>query len=73
MEIGINLQIQMLKENLTKVINDSKLPIAITQMALFELTAQVNNVAAQQIQIERQAFEKAQEEVKTDGKEIHKA
>lgn len=71
MEIGINLQIQMLKENLTKVINDSKLPITITQMALFEITAQVNNVAAQQIQIERQALEKAQEEVKEDGKEIY--
>jgi hypothetical protein len=66
MEIGINLQIQMLKENLTKVINDSKLPITITQMALFEITAQVNNVAAQQIQIERQAFEKAKEEVNED-------
>lgn len=67
MDKGINLQIQEFKEKLANVINESKMPIAITQMALFELTSQVNNAATQQIQIERQAFLKAQEEVKKDA------
>ncbi|HHV09966.1 MAG TPA: hypothetical protein GXX75_06790 [Clostridiales bacterium] len=61
---GINLQIQELKENLTNVINESNLPITITQMALFELTSQVNSIAAQTIEAERKSHE---EEAKKDG------
>ena len=66
-EKGINLQIQELKEKMTKVINEAKLPITINQMALFELSTQVNNLAAQTIEAERKAYEKSEEGVKEDG------
>lgn len=62
MEKGINLQIFELKEKLTKVINDSKLPITVTQMALFELSAQVNGVAMQEIEKERTAYKEGEQD-----------
>ncbi|HHV10414.1 MAG TPA: hypothetical protein GXX75_09085 [Clostridiales bacterium] len=68
MEKGINLQIHELKENMTQVINDAKLPIAVVQMALFELTAQVNNISAQTIENERKAYQEGENQ---NGKEIH--
>jgi hypothetical protein len=66
--MGINLQIQQLKENLAGVINEAKLPPTIVQMALFEITSQVNAQAAQVIEAEKKALE---EGVKDE--EIHKA
>ncbi len=66
---GLNLQIFEMKEKITKVINDSKMPIAITQMALFELSSQVNAIASQTIEAERKAHEEGGKE---DGKEIYK-
>jgi hypothetical protein len=68
MQKGINLQIFEMKEKITKTINEANMPIAITQMALFELSAQVNGIAAQTIEAERKAFE---EGGKGDGEEIH--
>lgn len=69
---GINLQIQEFKENLLNVINESKLPPAIVQMALGELTAQVDRITEQALEKERQAYEKTQEGEITDGQEICK-
>jgi hypothetical protein len=69
MKKGINLQIFEMKEKITKVINEANMPVTITQMALFELSAQVNGIAAQTIEEERKAFE---EGGKVDGEEIHK-
>jgi hypothetical protein len=69
MQKGLNLQIFEMKEKITKVINESNMPITITQMALFEISAQVNGIAAQTIEAERKAFEEGGKE---DGEKIHK-
>jgi hypothetical protein len=66
---GINLQIFEMKEKILKVINDANMPIAITQMTLFELSSQVNGIAVQTIEAERKAYEEGGNE---DVKEIHK-
>jgi hypothetical protein len=65
--MGINLQIQQLREKLAGVINEAKLPPTIVQMALFEITAQVNAQAVQVIEAEKKALEEGDK----DGKEIH--
>lgn len=66
--MGINLQIQTLKEQLAKIINESNLPPTIVQMVLFEISSQVNALAAQVIEAEK----KEQEEGEKDGKKIRK-
>ncbi len=55
---GPNLQIAEFKERLVTTINESNLPISIVQLALFEVSAQVNAAAAQAIEAERQAAKK---------------
>lgn len=65
--MGINLQIQTLKEQLANIINESKLPPTIVQMVLFEISSQVNNQTALAIKLEL----KAEEGEKIDGEEIH--
>ena len=69
---GVNLQIQEFKENLLSVINESKLPPVIVQMALGELTVQVDRITEQALEKERQVYEKTQEGEITDGEEICK-
>jgi hypothetical protein len=61
MQKGLNLQIFEMKEKITKVINESNMPITITQLALFEITSQVNSLAAQTIEAERKEFEEKKE------------
>jgi hypothetical protein len=61
MQKGLNLQIFEMKEKITNVINESNVPITITQMVLFELSAQVNGMAAQTIEAERKEFEEKKE------------
>ncbi len=59
-EKGINLQIFELKQNLAKVLNETKMPTVVKQMALFEITNQVNQLAAQEIEAERKAWEEGE-------------
>lgn len=66
--MGINLQIHKFKENLIAVINNANLPPTIVQMALFEITNQVNVLVKQAIEKEK----KSEEESKKDGEKVHK-
>ncbi len=73
MEKGFNLQVNELKENITKVVNEANLPITTIQMALFELSTQAGNIAAQTIEVERKAYEETLKKgADKDGKEIRK-
>lgn len=69
---GINLQIQEFKENLSKVINESKLPIVIVQMTLGELTTQIDSIVVQALEAEHKAYEKDKEGDDANGEEICK-
>jgi hypothetical protein len=61
MEKGINLQIFELKEKLAKVISESGLPITVLQMIMLELSTQINSLASQQIEAEKQALDKVED------------
>ncbi|QHQ61397.1 hypothetical protein Ana3638_11945 [Anaerocolumna sedimenticola] len=61
-EKGFNLQIVELKENLAKVLNEAKMPTMVKQMALFEISSQVNQLVAQEIEAERKAWEEGEKD-----------
>lgn len=62
MSKGMNLAIQELKENMAKVINESGLPIGVTQLVLSEITNQVAAANMQQIEKEKKLLEKEEEQ-----------
>lgn len=67
---GLNLRIQEAKEDIANAINKSQLPPGILLMILNEFIGQMQMQNARMIEAEKRAFE---EEVKLNGKEIHKA
>ncbi len=69
MEIGMNLRIQKLKENIAKATNEAHLPPSVLQMIFGELTNQMAIQNQRAIEIELQEYKK---EGAKDGKEIHK-
>lgn len=69
-EKGLNLRIQEVKEEMANAINKSQLPPGILLMVLNEFTGQMQMQNTRMIEVEKRAFE---EEVKLNGKEIHKA
>ena len=66
---GLNLRIQEAKEDIASAINKTKLPPGVILMILQEFTMQTQTQNAQMIAAEKQKYE---EEVKKNGKEIHK-
>ena len=66
---GLNLRIQEAKEDIASAINKTKLPPGVILMILQEFTMQAQTQNAQMIAAEKQKYE---EEVKKNGKEIHK-
>lgn len=66
---GLNLRIQEAKEDIANAINKSQLPPGMLLMILGEFTGQMQMQNARMIEAEKRAFE---EEVKLNGKEIHK-
>jgi hypothetical protein len=69
MEKGINLQIEELKQNIVKSINDSHMPITIANMILQGLLTESSMLQQQIISQEKQAYEKAMTE---ENKEVTK-
>ena len=68
-EKGLNLRIQEAREDIASTINKTELPPGIVLMILNEFTLQTQAQNAQMIAAEKQKYE---EEVKKNGKEIHK-
>jgi hypothetical protein len=68
-EKGLNLRIQEAREDIANTINNTKLPPGIVLMILNEFKLQTQAQNAQMIAAEKQKYE---EEVKKNGKEIHK-
>ena len=66
---GLNLRIQEAKEDIASTINKTELPPGIVLMILNEFTLQTQAQNAQMIAAEKKKYE---EEVKKNGKEIHK-
>ena len=66
---GLNLRIQEAKEDIASAINKTKLPPGVILMILQEFTMQAQTQNAQMIAAEKKKYE---EEVKKNGKEIHK-
>ena len=66
---GLNLRIQEAKEDIANAINKSQLPPGMLLMILGEFTGQMQMQNARMIEVEKRAFE---EEVKLNGKKIHK-
>ena len=68
-EKGLNLRIQEAREDIASTINKTELPPGIVLMILNEFTLQTQAQNAQMIAAEKKKYE---EEVKKNGKEIHK-
>jgi hypothetical protein len=68
-EKGLNLRIQEARQDIANTINKTKLPVGIVLYILQEFTTQAQAQNTQMIASEKQAYE---EEVKKNGKEIHK-
>ena len=68
-EKGLNLRIQEAREDIASTINKTELPPGIVLMILNEFTLQTQAQNAQMIAAEKKKYE---EEVNTNGKEIHK-
>ena len=68
-EKGLNLCIQEAREDIASTINKTELPPGIVLMILNEFTLQTQAQNAQMIAAEKKKYE---EEVKKNGKEIHK-
>lgn len=64
MEKGINLQIEELKENLVKQINESNMPVVVIEMVLKELLTNATFVKQQQLEKEKQEYEQGKETTK---------
>lgn len=69
-EKGLSLRMQECKEDIAGAINKAYLPPGIILMILNEFTGQMQMQNARMIEAEKKAYE---EEVKQNGKEIHKA
>lgn len=71
---GTNLRIQELRENLSSIINESKLPVAVTTMVISDMLNGLKDAECKMIQIEKQAYEKelAEKEGAEDAKEVCK-
>jgi hypothetical protein len=68
-EKGLNLRIQEARQDIASTINKTELPPGIVLMILNEFTLQTQAQNAQMIAAEKKKYE---EEVKKNGKEIHK-
>lgn len=61
MEKSFNLMVIETKQNLIKVLNESKLPITVLTMVAAELLQTLNNQTNQQLEKEKQDYEKEME------------
>jgi hypothetical protein len=70
---GTNLRIQELRESLANVINEAKLPVAVTSMVLADMLGGLKDAESKMIQLEKQAYEKelAEKEGAKDVEVIH--
>lgn len=59
MEKGINLQIEELKGTLANILNSSNMPVAIIEMVLQGMLAEVNMIKQQQLKKEKQDYDNA--------------
>ena len=67
MDKGFNLQVEELKQNIIKVLNNSNMPIAITTMVLQELLYESNMVKQQVLTQEKSEYDKSLvEEIEND-------
>lgn len=69
MNKGINLQIEEFKSNIAKLINESNMPIALTEMVIGTILQEIHMVKVQQVEKEKQEFENAEKDEKKPSNE----
>lgn len=58
MEKGFNLQVEELKENLVRTINDSKMPIVVIEYILQGMLTETSILKNHQVSKEKEQYEK---------------